>query len=564
MARDWPGHVPRRWLTLGGWFGPGTWFAGLSTATKMLMILGAALLPLLILAILASINSARTSRASDVVAAQATLALSAERVTAAVTRATLIVRLSSDALIQSGGVEPEAACQRAATQLAEAQQAMAQSSARSTVGQAAPDRTPPVRFALFGVGNQAMCASTAFAPSPPPLIGAGAMLSAALDPRGEWLRVSVFDPGGRAQGQIEFPRATLAAVATPGNTRTPIALDLDGDGGTMHLFSSAGDRSGVREVVLSETVLTDSLQLRLSAAGARWSASDLVLVLLPVLLWVSAALIGWLVVERLLLRPLKTMQTAIAGYRPGTGGFELPAARGPAREIAELGTAFDKVTRTVSRHETELQAAVERQTRLVREVHHRVKNNLQVVASLLNLHSRGAASEEVAAAYATIQRRVDALAVVHRNHYAELEETRGIALKALVAELGSSLRASAPAEAQGMQIRLALDPLFATQDVAVSIAFLVTEMAEFAMLCGARLVAFTLEAEPDTPGRARLTIESDALRADMVCEPELEDRFNRIVTGLARQLRSKLEQDLDEGGYSLTVAVLEPVPEEAA
>ena len=93
------------------------------------------------------------------------------------------------------------------------------------------------------------------------------------------------------------------------------------------------------------------------------------------------------------------------------------------------------MTRTVARHEADLEAAVVRQTRLVREVHHRVKNNLQVVASLLNLHSRGSPNEEVAAAYASIQRRVDALAVVHRNHYAELEENRGVALKSLITEL---------------------------------------------------------------------------------------------------------------------------------
>ena len=84
-----------------------------------------------------------------------------------------------------------------------------------------------------------------------------------------------------------------------------------------------------------------------------------------------------------------------------------------------------------------------------------MKNNLQVVASLLNIHSRGSPNEEVAAAYASIQRRVDALAVVHRNHFAELEENRGVALKPLISELAANLRATAPASALGMSIRLA-------------------------------------------------------------------------------------------------------------
>ena len=166
---------------------------------------------------------------------------------------------------------------------------------------------------------------------------------------------------------------------------------------------------------------------------------------MPVLMWLWASLVGWIIVQRLLLRPL--------GADPERH-LRLPARR-PRRSICprcaarrtrspRSAEAFDQVTRTVARHEADLEAAVARQTRLVREVHHRVKNNLQVVASLLNLHSRGAANEEVAAAYASIQRRVDALAVVHRNHYAELEENRGVALKPLISELAANLRATAP------------------------------------------------------------------------------------------------------------------------
>jgi two-component sensor histidine kinase len=249
------------------------------------------------------------------------------------------------------------------------------------------------------------------------------------------------------------------------------------------------------------------------------------------------------------------MQRAVAGYRPGDRALDLPSLRSPAREIGELGHAFDEVTRTVARHEADLEAAVERQTRLVREVHHRVKNNLQVVASLLNLHARGARSDDVAAAYASIQRRVDALAVVHRNHYAELEENRGVALRSLISELAANLRATAPAPASQMQIRLDIEPFYVTQDVAVSVAFLVTELVEFGMFCGAGWVAITLEGEG--PRAAVLAVESDSLAGNVDCDPALFERFDRIVTGLSRQLRSTLERDLERGLYSVRITVVE-------
>jgi two-component sensor histidine kinase len=194
------------------------------------------------------------------------------------------------------------------------------------------------------------------------------------------------------------------------------------------------------------------------------------------------------------------------------------------------------------------------QKRLVREVHHRVKNNLQVVASLLNLHARGATSEDVSAAYASIQRRVDALAVVHRNHYAELEENRGVALKPLISELGANLRATAPASAAHMQIRVNIEPYYVTQDVAVSVAFMITELVEFAMFCGAAAVSVTLEGR--APGLALLAIESDSLKGEISCDEKLFERFDRIITGLSRQLRSTIERDSETGRYSLGINVV--------
>jgi two-component sensor histidine kinase len=512
------------------------WFASFSTGTKMLLILGLALLPLGVVAILASINSARTSRASDAVEAQAVLSVAAQRLSSAITRAGVTIRVTSGAVADADPAAAERACERAAAQLAENNREL-------------------VRFALYGPGDRLVCRTDGFQPDPLPLLPVSGTLTAVrMDPAGRHLSVTLFDQQGGGQGQIEMSAATLMAVTAPDQAAFPYDLELSGEGGSMKLYDGFDDGLLGRQIVLSEPLLGGRLQLRLRTAAKPLTLGEIILILLPVLMWLVAAIIGWLIVDRLLLRPLAAMQKAITAYRPGERGFEFPAARSPAREIADLGNAFEEVTRTVARHEAELEAAVERQTMLVREVHHRVKNNLQVVASLLNLHSRGSASEEVAAAYASIQRRVDALAVVHRNHYAELEKTPGVALKALISELGASLRASAPAGAAKMQVRLALEPLYCNQDVAVSVAFLITEVVEFGMLCGSTLVTIALEAEE--PGRARLTMESDSLTGQRSCPVGLEDRFERIISGLARQLRSTPERDAEQGRFSLTIAIV--------
>lgn len=505
-------------------------FGRLSTGLKMLLILSLGLLPLGIVAVLASIDSAGENRARGELQARAILAVSAQRITSALQRTSITIRAVSDAVSETP--QGSRICRRLLERLT--------------------DLPPsPGRYALYGDDNALRCASEGFEPAAPPRTGRR-LSRVEIGPDGQVLRLILFDASGALEGVAEFRRAALIELVESPDLPHDFDLALIDEGAVMQLRRDYREGPLEREVMLVQPL--GGIELRVRASAAAVSPEDMLTILLPVFMWLFAAGIGWLVVNRMLLRPLVKMQRVVSAYRPGDQSLDLPTIRSPAREIGALGAAFDQVTRTVARHEADLEAAVERQKRLVREVHHRVKNNLQVVASLLNLHSRGSPNEEVAAAYASIQRRVDALAVVHRNHYAELEENRGVALKPLISELGANLRGTAPAAAAHMQIRLAVEPYQATQDVAVSIAFLITEIVEFGMLCGARTVSIALEG--DEPGFARLTIESDSLAGDFAGDEALYSRFDRIITGLSRQLRSTLEREPERGRYSVRIAVL--------
>jgi two-component sensor histidine kinase len=152
------------------------------------------------------------------------------------------------------------------------------------------------------------------------------------------------------------------------------------------------------------------------------------------------------------------LRTSVAAYTPGQVIDIAASGPLPAAEIRELGETFRAISRTVAIHEAGLAEGLVRQTKLTREVHHRVKNNLQVISSLINFHSRGATSPDAATAYASIQRRVDALAVVHRNHFAEMEENRGLNLRTMIGELAANIRATAPEDNAGLGITLDVEP----------------------------------------------------------------------------------------------------------
>jgi two-component sensor histidine kinase len=297
-------------------------------------------------------------------------------------------------------------------------------------------------------------------------------------------------------------------------------------------------------------VANGELTARATALIPRTNTLDRLLLLMPFLMWILAALVTWLLVTRLLIRPLKDLRRSVAAYEPGHS-VELPRKLGPATEIRELRDAFRRAFARVENSEQEMSIALDGQRRLVREVHHRVKNNLQVVASLLNIHSRSAPTAEAQNAYAGIARRVGALSIVHRNHFAEMEESKGIALRPLVTELAAELRAGAPDEARGLIVELDLEPVHSTQDVAVSVAFLVTEIVEFAMIHRPRdAVEVSLRRASELT--ARLVIGSPVLNPDE-SDQNGKVQFERIVSGLAKQLRSPLDRRLGRYGVDLPV-----------
>jgi len=355
--------------------------------------------------------------------------------------------------------------------------------------------------------------------------------------------------GGTATGVLTLDQLQRAAVEEPGKVYK-LAI---GDGeNRLDVIDRPITNPEMRRLSRTHSISNEQLQVEIVTAVERANLVDRITLLLPLLMWVVAALLSWLLVRRLLLRPLARLKRAIVEYEPGEQPFELPTKFGAATEIRDVSQAFERAVDRIEGAERQALDALEGQRRLVREVHHRVKNNLQVVASLLSIHGRSANKAEAKAAYSAIGRRVDALSVVHRHHYAELEENRGISLRPLLTELAADLRSSAPPEARGMRIELDLDSPSTTQDAAVAAAFLITEIVEYAMLRRPE-DAVEISLRRDDQLTATLAVSSAVLVPEENSDDVAKTQFERIVEGLARQLRSPLDRRL--GRYAVTLPV---------
>lgn len=307
----------------------------------------------------------------------------------------------------------------------------------------------------------------------------------------------------------------------------------------------------------------------LSVAGLRMlalrqstqlSVPQAVTIALPVLMWLGAVLIGWMAIHWLVVQPLAQVSRSLDRYTSGDANVRLGGQRFRTQEVRELGDAFDRMADQITRHEEDLRTGLATQKKLTREVHHRVKNNLQIVSSLLSLQSRDATSPDVAYAYATIQKRVNALALVHRWLYDD-ETMRGVDLRSLAQDLCAGLEQSVTAtDGSAIAIAADVDRLYVGQDTAVPLAFLITELVTAAARLADNSGLTVRVSAKAGDGRATLMVEAPSFRGADLFAVGSHDPSARIIQGMARQMRSKLTHDPERGSYAIDFPPTAPAP----
>jgi two-component sensor histidine kinase len=205
-------------------------------------------------------------------------------------------------------------------------------------------------------------------------------------------------------------------------------------------------------------------------------------------------------------------------------------------EIRALRRTLAAMAKTLRGREQRLVETLGEERALLREVHHRVKNNLQMVASLLNIQARAAADESEARGLARAHDRVQLMALVHQRIYAS-GEVRLLRLDELAAEIARQLLQSRGAAAKDINLKLDLGEARVDVDRAVPATFLIGEAMSNALDALADATAeLTLALREDETGEIRISLEGEG--GAQTTSPSA-----RLIDAFARQLGAAIGRD---------------------
>ena len=222
--------------------------------------------------------------------------------------------------------------------------------------------------------------------------------------------------------------------------------------------------------------------------------------LVPLLMYALALASVWLAVDHYVLRWLGYLRRIAAVYGGGRLDVVPVRARNAPREIRELANTMGEMAASLEKQQNELESAVDQRGALLKEIHHRVKNNLQIIVSLLNLQAGRMTDGEGRTALMEARRRINALSLVHRSLY-EADDLRAVYMPGFLNELALNLQQASDDGSRSVSVQAECDDVSFEPDTAVPVALFVAEA-----VTNAYKHAFTSR----TLGRILISLKADS------------------------------------------------------
>lgn len=285
----------------------------------------------------------------------------------------------------------------------------------------------------------------------------------------------------------------------------------------------------------------------------QWTMPQILALMLPIVMWGLAVIVGYFAVDRFALRHVVYLDRLVSAYARSGRSLRASGMRDAPLEFAALGDSFDRMALEIEKREDALRHSIDEKDALLKEVYHRVRNNLQMIVSLMNLQLRTAESEQERETLQQLQDRILGLAAMH-NRLSESEKVNAIRIDALLKEIVENARETRAADGEDIALKFDLIECTEGPDRALPLALFTTEAVGNAFKHGLgrggknalRLVL--RDAGPDT-----LELLIVNAHRGLPAHNTAVGLGSQLIDSFARQLRGKVTRTVTTERYTLSL-----------
>lgn len=222
--------------------------------------------------------------------------------------------------------------------------------------------------------------------------------------------------------------------------------------------------------------------------------------------------------------------------------------------VAERTQALREEIRERTAVEEALRASLHEKEVLLKEVHHRVKNNLQIVSSLLSLQALRF-EDELAAPFLDSQARIRAMALVHEKLYRAKDLSR-IDFSAYLRQLAVFLMQAYSPKGKKIASDIDCEEFYLSVDLAIPCGLVLNELLTNSLKHAFKgLTEGRISIHGRTKdGMATLSVSDDGAGLPEGFDIDAVDSLGlQLVSNLTRQLKGRIEANSGEKGASFTL-----------
>jgi two-component sensor histidine kinase len=321
------------------------------------------------------------------------------------------------------------------------------------------------------------------------------------------------------------------------------------------------DRGGGQRIFTSAPLVDSETYVVLSApsqGALSWAEFNPVsAIVLPALAFLLPLMAVGFVADRGIVRWVDYLRRISAIYARGRYAVRPRRTESAPPEFRQLAQSMGAMAETIAARDATLRQSLEEKEDLLREVHHRVKNNLQVISSLLNLQERSLSDPSARTAMSDTRQRISALALIYRTLY-QGPDLKRVELRSFLDELIAQTLLSESIGGAPIRTEFDIQPLEMDADNLAPLALFAVEAVTNAKKHGLDRGGVLTVSLHVAGEKAELAISDTGTPGTPT--PKVGEGVGRtLMTAFARQLRGEVCFTANKTG-GLTTRLAFPTP----